>query len=84
MVCNVGTGVGTSVMDIITTTERVTGRTVPYDIAPRRAGDPVRYFANANKAEQVLGWSSRRSLDDIIASAYAWHSAHPYGHATQA
>jgi len=84
MVCNVGTGVGTSVMDIITTTERVTGRTVPYDIAPRRAGDPARYFANANKAEQVLGWSSRRSLDDIIASAYAWHSAHPYGHATQA
>lgn len=82
MMCNVGTGVGTSVMDIITTTERVTGRTVPYDIAPRRAGDPARYFANANKAKRVLGWSSQRSLDDIIASAYAWHSAHPEGHAT--
>ncbi|MBM3637823.1 MAG: UDP-glucose 4-epimerase GalE [Actinobacteria bacterium] len=84
MMCNVGTGVGTSVMDIITTTERVTGRTVPYDIAPRRAGDPACCYGNPARAKQVLGWSSRRSLDDIIASAYAWHSAHPEGHATQA
>jgi len=84
MMCNVGTGVGTSVMDIITTTERVTGRTVPYDIAPRRAGDPARCYGNPARAKQVLGWSSRRSLDDIITSAYAWHSAHPEGHATQA
>lgn len=80
MICNVGTGVGTSVMDIISATERVTGRAVPFDFAPRRAGDPARYFANASKAEHVLGWTSRRSLDDIIASAYAWHSAHPHGH----
>jgi len=81
MICNVGTGVGTSVMDIISTTERVTGRAVPYDIAPRRAGDPACCFGNPARAQEVLGWTSRRSLEDIIASAFAWHSAHPHGHA---
>lgn len=78
--CNVGTGHGTSVMDIIATTERVTGKKVPYEIAGRRAGDPSECYADPRRINEILGWSPTRSLDDIISSAYAWHTSHPQGH----
>ena len=76
---NVGTGVGSSVFDIIHATERVSGQSVPYDIAPRRAGDPVVTFADATKVHATLGWTATRGLDDIIESAWRWHSSHPDG-----
>ena len=79
--CNVGTGRGTSVLDIIAATERVTGRKVPYEIVARRAGDPAECWADASRIKSLFGWDAVRSLDDIIASAYAWHSAHPRAHA---
>jgi len=78
--CNVGTGYGTSVMDIIATTERVTGKKVPYEIAGRRAGDPSECYADPRRINETFGWSPTRSLDDIISSAYAWHTSHPQGH----
>jgi UDP-glucose-4-epimerase GalE len=78
--CNVGTGHGTSVMDIIATTERVTGKKVPYEIAGRRAGDPSECYADPRRINETFGWSPTRSLDDIISSAYAWHTSHPQGH----
>ena len=78
--CNVGTGHGTSVMDIINATERVTGKKVPYEIAGRRAGDPSECYADARLINETFGWSPTHSLDDIISSAYAWHSSHPQGH----
>lgn len=78
--CNVGTGFGTSVMDIIHATERVTGKNVPYTVAGRRAGDPAECYADTQRIQQLFGWSPTRSLDDIIASAFAWHSSHPLGH----
>ena len=53
---NLGTGVGSSVLDVIRATERLTGRAVPYDIVDRRAGDPVATFADPTFAEQTLGW----------------------------
>lgn len=82
MTCNVGTGFGTSVMEIIETTERVSGGKVPYTIAPRRAGDPAQCFADATRIQTALGWSPTRSLEDIIGSAYRWHVGHPLGHDT--
>ena len=78
--CNVGTGHGTSVMDIIATTERVTSKKVPYEIAGRRAGDPSECYADPRRINEAFGWSPTRSLDDIISSAYAWHTSHPQGH----
>lgn len=78
--CNVGTGHGTSVMDIIATTEHVTGKKVPYEIAGRRAGDPSECYADPRRITETFGWSPTRSLDDIISSAYAWHTSHPQGH----
>jgi len=78
--CNVGTGYGTSVMDIIATTERVTDKKVPYEIAGRRAGDPSECYADPRRINETFGWSPTRSLDDIISSAYAWHTSHPHGH----
>ena len=80
LTCNVGTGFGTSVMQIIDTTERITGKKVPYEIAPRRAGDPAACYADARLINQEFGWSPTKNLDDIIASAYAWHTSHPRGH----
>lgn len=78
--CNVGTGFGTSVMQIIDATERVTGRAVPYTISDRRAGDPAECYADTRRIQQLFGWSPTRTLDDIITTAYAWHSSHPMGH----
>ena len=78
--CNVGTGYGTSVMDIIATTERVTGKKVPYETSGRRAGDPSECYADPRRINETFGWSPTHSLDDIISSAYAWHTSHPQGH----
>jgi len=78
--CNVGTGYGTSVMDIIATTERVTGKKVPYEIVGRRAGDPSECYADPRRINEAFGWAPTHSLDDIISSAYAWHTLHPQGH----
>jgi UDP-glucose-4-epimerase GalE len=79
---NVGTGVGSSVFDVIRATERISGRAVPHELAPRRAGDAVATFADPTRVNEVLGWTATRSLDDIIASAWRWHSTHLAGYAT--
>jgi UDP-glucose 4-epimerase len=80
LTCNVGTGFGTSVMQIIEATERVSGKKVPYHITARRPGDPAACFADAGLIHKELGWSPTQSLDDIIRTAYAWHQSHPQGH----
>ena len=78
--CNVGTGFGTSVLEIIAATERVTGRPVPHELVDRRPGDPAACWADASLINRTFGWSPTRTLDDIIATAWAWHSTHPLGH----
>ncbi len=70
---NLGTGVGSSVLDVIRATERLTGESVPYDIVDRRPGDPVATFADPTFSEQTLGWKSKYGLDEIIQTAYDWH-----------
>jgi len=76
---NVGTGIGSSVFDIAGTTERISGQTVPYEVVGRRAGDPVETYADATKVHATLGWAATRTLDNIIESAWQWHSSHPDG-----
>lgn len=77
---NVGTGQGTSVLEIIAATERVAGRKVPHQVVDRRAGDVSEVWADASRIRALTGWEPTRTIDDILASAYAWHSAHPRGH----
>lgn len=81
MACNVGTGQGTSVKQLITMTESVTGRSLPHKIAPRRAGDPATVFADPTLIRAILGWRATRDLREIITSAYRWHERHPDGYA---
>lgn len=77
---NVGTGVGSSVLDVIRATERISGRPVPYDLVGRRAGDAVATYADPSRIAAVLGWRASRDLDDIIATAWQWHSTHLDGY----
>ncbi|MEO6654429.1 MAG: UDP-glucose 4-epimerase GalE [Ilumatobacteraceae bacterium] len=70
---NVGTGVGSSVRDVLDGIERVVGRRVPHEYAPRRAGDPVTTFADTTRARELLGWEARHGLDEILDTAVRWH-----------
>ena len=69
---NLGTGNGHSVRELISMIERVTGKKVPADIAPRRPGDPPRLVADPRHAEKVLNWKAKRSLEDIVSTAWKW------------
>jgi UDP-glucose-4-epimerase GalE len=77
---NVGTGVGSSVLDVIRATERISGQAVPYELVERRAGDAVATYADPTRINATLGWTARHGLDDIIASAWHWHSTHLDGY----
>ena len=69
---NLGTGRGCSVREVLKKVEEVTGRSVPVKVAPRRPGDPPALVADPGRAEASLGWKSRRSLDDIVKTAWNW------------
>ncbi len=71
---NVGTGIGSSVLDVIRSTEAISGTKVPYEVAPRRDGDPVSSFAEPTRVRSVLGWVPQHGLESIIGSAWRWHS----------
>ncbi len=77
---NVGTGVGVSVFEVLDAARRITGRPIPAVAAPRREGDPSAIWADTRRAEAVLGWRATRTLDDIISSAWRWHTRHPDGY----
>ena len=70
---NIGTGIGSSVMEVLHTIEAVAGRPVPHDLVDRRAGDPVATYADPSKAKQVLGWEAQFGLNEIVESAHTWH-----------
>jgi len=73
--CNLGTGVGVSVKEIISAVEAVTGKTVPVVYGPRRSGDPDSLVADPAMAKQVLGWvASRKDIRDMVAPAWLWAS----------
>ncbi len=79
---NLGTGRGHSVLEVIEAARRVTGREIPIEFRPRRPGDPSHLVAGAARAQRVLGWKPAFvKLDDIIHTAWMWHSAHPRGYA---
>ena len=80
-VFNLGNGVGYSVREVIETARCVTGHPIPAVESPRRTGDPARLVASGAKAKEILGWKPEiTELEDIIRSAWAWHSTHPNGY----
>ncbi len=79
-VLNLGTGVGSSVFEVLSGAEQVIGRPVPHDLVARRPGDPVALYADNRRARDVLGWTAQRDLPEILASAWAWHSTHLDGY----
>jgi UDP-glucose-4-epimerase GalE len=81
---NFGTGVGSSVRDVLAATAGAAGRPVPAENAPRRIGDPVSLYSDNTLARELLGWEARRDLMDIVASAWRWHAGHPEGYASGA
>ena len=73
LACNVGTGKGTSVLEVLNLAEQVSGRKVPYNIVGRRSGDPVSVYADPTLIRALLGWKATRDVRDIISSAWNWH-----------
>lgn len=71
---NVGTGVGYSVLEIIRKFEEVVGKSVPYEIGPRREGDIVSIWAETSKAKGVLGWSAKRDISKMLEDAWRWQN----------
>lgn len=77
---NVGTGNGFSVRQVIDAAQRVTGRQIAVESAPRRPGDPPMLVADPRKIQAALGWQPRwTEIDQIVESAWRWHSTHPNG-----
>jgi UDP-glucose 4-epimerase len=71
-VFNIGTGKGSSVLEVIKSFEDATGQKVPYKIGPRRSGDIVSTYAGTQKSNKILGWKSEKSLTDAMVDAWRW------------
>ncbi len=69
---NLGTGKGNSVLEVVKTFEKVSGKPLPYAFAPRRAGDITAVWADTTKAEKELGWRARKTLADALEDAWRW------------
>ena len=72
---NIGTGDGTSVLQIIQAFEKTTGEKVQYELKPRRSGDITAVYAAIGKSKDILGWQSKRSLEESLKDAWAWQKA---------
>ena len=84
-IVNLGNGVGFTVKEVIETARKVTGHPIPAVEEKRRAGDPAVLIASSAKAKEVLGWKPEHAdLEEIIASAWKWHSTHRDGYRTLA
>ena len=77
---NLGTGTPTSVFAIVRAFEQATKVTIPYQVAPRRAGDLPAFWANADKADKELNWQAKRSLQQMMEDTWRWQSANPQGY----
>lgn len=79
-VYNLGTGSGTSVLEAIRHFEEACGRSIPYRVGPRRAGDIATCFADPEKAERELGWRAEHTVAEACVDAWRWQSANPDGY----
>jgi UDP-glucose 4-epimerase len=77
---NLGTGRGYSVLEIVDQFQKVSGRTIPYEIAGRRPGDIAVSYADPSKAKREMGWSVTRGIEEMCADAWRWQSRNPDGY----
>jgi UDP-glucose 4-epimerase len=77
---NLGTGHGSSVLEVLHAFERACGRELPYSVVGRRAGDITASYADPSRAQAELGWRATRSLDDMCADQWHWQSQNPQGY----
>ena len=80
-VFNLGTGKGTSVLEIITAFGKACGKDVPYVIDPRRPGDVTANYADCSKAKNEMGWEAKFNIDDMCRDSWNWQSHNPNGYA---
>ena len=81
IVANLGTGHGSSVLELVRAFEQASGRSVPFEIAPRRAGDIDACYADPARANQLLGWHATRDLQTMCADSWRWQNLNPNGFA---
>ncbi len=79
-ICNLGTGNGYSVLEVLHAYEKACGKTLPYVIDPRRPGDIATCYADPAKAREELGWEARYGIEDMCASSWKWQSMNPNGY----
>lgn len=77
---NIGTGVGYSVLDMVKAFEKVSGKKIAYEFAPRRAGDVASCYANCDKAKEELGFVAKKDLDDMCRDLWKWQKDNPNGY----
>ena len=77
---NLGTGKGSSVLDVVKTFEKASGVKIPYEMKPRRAGDVPVNYCDATKAEKELGWKAKRDLFDMCEDSWRWQKSNPNGY----
>ena len=79
-ICNLGTGKGYSVMDVLHAYEKACGKTLPYVIDPRRPGDIAECYAEPKKALEEMGWKAKLGIEEMCASSWKWQSMNPDGY----
>ena len=77
---NLGTGKGSSVLELVTAFESVTGQNIPYQFTARRPGDIASCYASADKAKELLGWQAKLSITDMCQDSWRWQSKNPNGY----
>src|SRR5882724_9524822 len=77
---NLGTGAGSSVLEVVGAFEKASGMPIPYDVKPRRPGDIASYYAATALASEVMGWKATRTLETMCADHWRWQSANPNGY----
>ena len=71
---------GYSVLEVVKAFEKANGKDIAYKIQSRRAGDIASYYANAQKAKELLGWSATKNIDDMCRDGWNWQSKNPNGY----
>lgn len=79
-VCNVGTGRGSTVLEVLEAAREVTGRAIPASVVARRDGDCAALVADVQRASELLGWQAKLALREMLQSAWAWRGRHPGGY----
>ena len=80
---NLGTGQGYSVLDMVKAFEKASGKTIPYEIAPRRSGDIAKCYADPSYAKKVLGWEATKDIEMMCEDTWRWQSKNPDGYSTK-